>query len=70
MQAAWDAADTSKDEHCVELEMAWPAIRDELKAWREFGQNVRDNFDCDRDAHKYGTRCRCCDAQELLEGLR
>ena len=34
MQAAWDAADTSKDEYCVELEMAWPAIRDELKAWR------------------------------------
>jgi hypothetical protein len=30
---------------------------------REF----RDNWDCDEDAHKHGTRCRCCVAKDALD---
>lgn len=29
-------------------------------------RNVRDNYDCDTDAHKYGTVCRCCDAKSAI----
>lgn len=28
--------------------------------------NVRDGYDCDEDAHKYNTICRCCDAAAAL----
>lgn len=31
-------------------------------------RDFRDNFDCDRDAHKYGTTCRCCRSSEALDG--
>lgn len=31
-----------------------------------FVQEIRDGFDCDEDAHKYGTFCRCCEATKLL----
>ena len=33
---------------------------------RECLRDIRDNFDCDSDAHKYGTPCRCCSAKEAL----
>jgi hypothetical protein len=36
----------------------------------EFVEIVRDHFDCDEDAHKYDTFCRCCEAKELLEKLK
>lgn len=36
--------------------------RDELKS---FVLDVRDNWDCDLDAHKYGTTCRSCEAKRL-----
>lgn len=29
-------------------------------------KSIRDNYDCDSDAHKYGTECRCCLAESLL----
>lgn len=31
-----------------------------------FAKDVRDNFDCDADAHRYGTMCRCCEAGAVL----
>lgn len=30
-------------------------------------REVRDGYDCDEDAHRYGTRCRCCIARAALE---
>ena len=38
------------------------------KIWRlkEALIDIRDNYDCDSDAHKYGTSCRCCTAKEAL----
>lgn len=38
-----------------------------IKELENFVVNVRDNWDCDNDAHKYGTICRSCDASELLK---
>lgn len=29
-------------------------------------RDIRDNWDCDEDAHKKGMRCRCCVAAEAL----
>ena len=41
-----------------------PAVPEE---WREFVRCVADNYDCDSDAHRYGTPCRSCDARALLQ---
>lgn len=35
-------------------------LEDELK-------DIRDNWDCDKDAHRYNTCCRCCYAKKVLE---
>jgi len=32
----------------------------------DFIKDCRDDFDCDKDAHKYGTMCRACAALRLL----
>jgi hypothetical protein len=32
-------------------------------------KNFRDGYDCDSDAHKYGTECRCCAAAKMLDEL-
>lgn len=29
-------------------------------------RDFADNFDCDQDAHKYGTTCRACTSSEVL----
>ena len=29
-------------------------------------RDIRDNYDCDEWAHKYGTPCRCCIAAEAI----
>lgn len=39
---------------------------DRLEEMAEFARDVRDNYDCDSDAHKYGTPCRCCSAARVL----
>lgn len=31
-----------------------------------FVRDVRDNYDCDDDGHKYNTGCRCCAARQLM----
>ena len=44
--------------------------RDALQAdnarLREAMEEIRDDFDCDNDAHRYGTTCRCCLAEKTL----
>jgi hypothetical protein len=37
---------------------------------REALRDIRDNYDHDEDAHKYGTGCRCCIADAALSGKR
>ena len=36
---------------------------------KAFLRDVAENFDCDSDAHKYGTTCRACEAAVLLQSL-
>ena len=33
---------------------------------RGFLKQVRDGFDCDKDAHRYNALCRCCSAAAIL----
>lgn len=42
-------------------------VLDDVKALRSFAKVVADSFDCDSDAHKYGTFCRACEAKKILE---
>lgn len=37
---------------------------------RKFVRDCRDNWDCDADAHRYGTPCRGCNAAILLKELK
>ncbi len=41
--------------------------RDELMAALK---EIRDDFDCDSDAHKYGTTCRCCLAKKAIARVK
>ena len=38
------------------------------KALEDFARECCDNFDCDEDAHRYGTLCRKCEARTVLNG--
>jgi hypothetical protein len=31
-----------------------------------FVLNIRDGWDCDEDAHRHRTLCRCCEAEKLV----
>ena len=37
-----------------------------LKLTMDLLRSFKDNFDCDSDAHRYNTECRCCAAEKLL----
>lgn len=32
-----------------------------------FVKSIQEDYDCDRDAHIYGTQCRSCEAKRLLQ---
>jgi hypothetical protein len=32
----------------------------------EFARQCASNFDCDADAHRYGTYCRACSARDVI----
>jgi hypothetical protein len=42
------------------------ALCEEVDLLRQFARSIRDNWDCDEDAHRYNTPCRCCDAEALV----
>lgn len=51
---------------CAEIDVG---IRDRhrlLEECRKFIKEIATGFDCDEDGHKYGTHCRCCEAEKLL----
>lgn len=56
--------------HCIGTEnvdqAAGRILAAEIERLRAFARNIRDNFDCDEDAHKHGTMCRACSARDLL----
>lgn len=43
-------------------------LRLRIAALEAFARDVGNNYDCDSDAHKYGTRCRSCEAKKILAG--
>ena len=38
-----------------------------IKRLEEFARTIENDFDHDEDAHRYGTTCRVCDAEDLLK---
>ena len=42
-------------------------IAKRVKALEDFAEDIRDNYDCDADAHKYKTTCRRCTAEKVLK---
>ncbi len=43
---------------------------EEVKSLLSFIREIKDNWDCDEDSHKYNTICRCCDAEKTLEQFK
>lgn len=37
-----------------------------IKELEAFVRDIRDNWDCDEDGHKYDIACRCCMAEDLI----
>lgn len=37
-----------------------------VKKLESFVRTIAQDFDCDKDAHRYNTFCRCCEAKKLL----
>lgn len=53
-------------EHCATLDSDHAFLLAIAHKHREVLLDIRDNFDCDQDAHKYGTHCRACVARAAL----
>jgi len=49
---------------CVKEQLA--AAQARIAELEAFARDIRDNFDCDSDAHYYETPCRYCMATQLL----
>jgi ribosomal 50S subunit-associated protein YjgA (DUF615 family) len=43
------------------------AALERIKRLEEFARTIENDFDHDEDAHRYGTTCRVCDAEDLLK---
>jgi hypothetical protein len=44
--------------------------REHIKELLTFCRDISSNYDCDSDGHKYGTGCRSCEAQNLLDKFK
>lgn len=44
-------------------------IADQVKDMEKFIETISSDFDCDSDAHRYNTFCRCCEAEKLLNKI-
>lgn len=42
-------------------------LEKKIEALKELARDIRDNWDHDDDAHRYGTSCRVCMATEVLK---
>ncbi len=42
-------------------------LQKRIKRLEEFARTIENDFDHDEDAHRYGTTCRVCDAEDLLK---
>jgi hypothetical protein len=50
-----------------ELAKAFIKQQERIKRLEEFARTIENDFDHDEDAHRYGTTCRVCDAEDLLK---
>jgi hypothetical protein len=50
-----------------DIERELNAANDRIKRLEEFARTIENDFDHDEDAHRYGTTCRVCDAEDLLK---
>jgi hypothetical protein len=50
-----------------DIERELNAAQQRIKRLEEFARTIENDFDHDEDAHRYGTTCRVCDAEDLLK---
>lgn len=51
----------------LDLQKENDALKQRIKRLEEFARTIENDFDHDEDAHRYGTTCRVCDAEDLLK---
>lgn len=60
MDDPWDAVFVADMRNSISI------FLDRYKEMRDFVEDIYENWDCDRDAHRYATPCRRCWAGEIL----
>jgi hypothetical protein len=54
----------------LEAEIVEPREEVDVEALAvEFVRDCAKNWDCDEDSHRYGTPCRMCEAEKIMEEL-
>ncbi|MCK5611505.1 hypothetical protein KAR91_57070 [Candidatus Pacearchaeota archaeon] len=43
-------------------------LTEQVKSYKNALTEIWNDFDCDSDAHKYNTTCRCCLAKKTIKG--
>ena len=56
----------SSEKQAVSLSLKCAQHLVDIATLRSFADGVLSNYDCDSDAHRYNTACRCCDAAKVL----
>lgn len=54
------------ESQCIEAQTERDAALARVAELESFAEECRDNWDCDSDAHRYGTGCRACMAEKVL----
>jgi hypothetical protein len=66
MAKFYDFKGTDFGDRCLSAATLLRSQASAIATLEAFARSVRDNYDCDDDAHKYGTPCLACDATRLL----
>lgn len=59
----WQGSTTACQQAAAEV---ITVLCDEVDRLRSVLRDFMDNWDCDSDAHRHNTTCRCCSAEEAL----
>ncbi len=66
----WERAEweSYEPEECLRRQLN--EAKERIGELEKFAEDIRDGFDCDADAHRYGIPCRKCRAGALLAAAR
>jgi len=64
--AEFAAGKASRDAEIESLRQQLAVSQEQVMLLRDVLKTIYEDFDCDKNAHDYGTDCRCCIAEKAL----